>query len=155
MYTHSFVYLGTHCRALCTQWPSHVSPGKCRFRSTYTWALNHNTAGRIFITTKQYQPALLNHWVRVTDRCVGNITTIGSNNGLALTRQQAIIWTSAGILLIGPLVTNFIELLIDMHFHSRKYLLVLYTFYLVINNFIATPRLAQHYRFIVKNATKA
>ena len=34
---------------------------------------------------------------------------IGSENGLSHRQCQAIIWTSSGILLIGPLVTNFKE----------------------------------------------
>ena len=45
---------------------------------------------------------LLTHWGRVTHICVGNLTIIGSNNGLSAGRRQAIIWTNAGILLIGP-----------------------------------------------------
>ena len=45
---------------------------------------------------------LLTHWGRVTHICVGNLPTIGSDNGLSPDRRQAIIWTSAGILLIGP-----------------------------------------------------
>ena len=44
--------------------------------------------------------------------CVSNLTTIGSDNGLLPGRRQAIIWTDAGILLIGPLGTNFNEILI-------------------------------------------
>ena len=40
--------------------------------------------------------------------CVGNLTIIGSKNGLSPGRCQAIIWINAGILLIGPLGTNFI-----------------------------------------------
>ena len=39
---------------------------------------------------------------------------IGSDNGLSPVRRQAIIWTNAGILLIGPLGTNFIEILIEI-----------------------------------------
>ena len=35
--------------------------------------------------------------------CVGNLTIIGSDNGLSPGRRQAIIWTNAGISLIGPL----------------------------------------------------
>ena len=35
--------------------------------------------------------------------CVGNVTVIGSDNGLSPGRRQAIIWTNAGILLIGSL----------------------------------------------------
>ena len=34
--------------------------------------------------------------------CVGDLTTIGSDNGLSPGRRQAIIWTNAWILLIGP-----------------------------------------------------
>ena len=38
---------------------------------------------------------------------VGNLTTIGSDNGLLPGRRLAIIRTNAGILLIRPLGTNF------------------------------------------------
>ena len=50
----------------------------------------------------------LTHWDRVTHICVSKLTSIGSDNGLLPGRRQAIIWTNAGILLIGPLGTNFI-----------------------------------------------
>ena len=53
---------------------------------------------------------LLTHWGRVAHTCVGNLTIIGSDNGLSPGRRQAINWTSAGILLIGPLRTNFSEM---------------------------------------------
>ena len=46
--------------------------------------------------------------------CVGNLTIIGSDNGLAPGRHQAIIWTNSGILLIGTLETNFSEISIEM-----------------------------------------
>ena len=42
--------------------------------------------------------------------CVNNLTIIGSDNVLSPGRRQAIIWTNAGILLIGPLGTNFNEI---------------------------------------------
>ena len=58
--------------------------------------------------------ASLTHWGRVTHICVGNLTIIGSDNGLSPERCQAIIWTKAGILLIGPLGTNFSEILIEI-----------------------------------------
>ena len=49
--------------------------------------------------------APLTHWGRVTHKCVSKLTIIGSDNGLSPGRRQAIIWTNAGILLIGgPLV---------------------------------------------------
>ena len=37
------------------------------------------------------------------------LTITGSDNGLSPGRRQAIFWTNAGILLIGPLGTNFSE----------------------------------------------
>ena len=46
--------------------------------------------------------------------CVGNLTIIGSDNGLLPGRRQAIIWTNAGILIIRPLGTNFNEILIEI-----------------------------------------
>ena len=52
--------------------------------------------------------------------CVSKLTTIGSDNGLSPGRRQAIIWSNAGILLIGPLGTNFSEILIEMYTFSFK-----------------------------------
>ena len=60
----------------------------------------------------------LTHWGRVTHTCIGELTNIGSDNGLSPGRRQAIIWTNAGILLIGPLGTNFSEFLIASHTFS-------------------------------------
>ena len=51
----------------------------------------------------------LTHWGRVTHICVRKLATIGSDNGLSPGRRQAIIYTNAGILLTGPLRTNFNE----------------------------------------------
>ena len=62
-----------------------------------------------------YAIMALTHWGRVTHICVGNLTIIDSDNGLSPCRRQAIIWTSAGILLIGPSGTNFSEILIKIH----------------------------------------
>ena len=47
--------------------------------------------------------------------CVSGLTIIGSDDGLSPGRHQAIIWTNAGILLIGPLRTNFSEISIKIH----------------------------------------
>ena len=52
--------------------------------------------------------------------CVGNLVVIGSDNGLSPGRRQAIIWTNAGIVLIGPLGTNSSEILIDIYTFSFK-----------------------------------
>ena len=62
----------------------------------------------------------LTHWGWVTHICVGKLTIIGSANGLAPGRRQAIIWTNAGILLIEPLGTNFSEILIRIQIFSFK-----------------------------------
>ena len=61
-----------------------------------------------------------NHWGRVTHIWVSKLTIIGSDNGLSPGRRQAIIWTSAGILLIGPLGTHFSETLIKIYKFSFK-----------------------------------
>ena len=64
--------------------------------------------------------APLTHWGRVTHICVGKLTIIGSDNGLSPGRDQTIVWTNAGILLIGPLGTNFSEILIAIQTFSLK-----------------------------------
>ena len=60
----------------------------------------------------------LTHWGRVTHTCVSTLTIIGSDNGLSLGRRQAIIRTNDVILLIGPLRTNFSEILIENYTFS-------------------------------------
>ena len=62
----------------------------------------------------------LTHWGRVTHICVSKLAIIGSDNGLAPGRRQAIIWTNAGILLSGTLGTNFGEILNEIHTFSFK-----------------------------------
>ena len=49
----------------------------------------------------------LTHWGRVTHICISKISITGSDKGLSPGQRQAIIWSNAGILLIGPLGTNF------------------------------------------------
>ena len=50
----------------------------------------------------------------MTHTCVSKLNTIASDNGLSPDRRQAIIWINAEILLIGPLGTNFSEILIEI-----------------------------------------
>ena len=69
---------------------------------------------------KSLPELVLTHWGRVTHKCVSKLTIIGSDNGLSPDRRQAIIWTNAGILLIGPLGTNFSEILIKILTFSFK-----------------------------------
>ena len=45
---------------------------------------------------------------------VGKLTIIGSDDGLSPGRRHAIIRTNAWILLIGPLETNFSEILMKI-----------------------------------------
>ena len=64
--------------------------------------------------------SVLTHWGRVTHMCVSELTIIGSDNGLSPGRCQAIIWTNAGILLIGLLGTRFSGILIGIQTFSFK-----------------------------------
>ena len=54
----------------------------------------------------------------MTHICVSKLTIIGSDNGLSPGRRQVIVWTSAEILLIKPLATNFSEILFKIHAFS-------------------------------------
>ena len=75
----------------------------------------------IWIPTQKFNiqcSAILTHWGRVTHICVSEIIITGSDNGLSPGRRQAIIWTNAGILLIGPLGINFSEILIKINTFS-------------------------------------
>ena len=65
----------------------------------------------------------LTHWGRATRWCIYAsviLTTIGSDNGLSPCRRRASIWTNAGMILIGPLGTNFSEILIEILTFSFK-----------------------------------
>ena len=62
----------------------------------------------------------LTDWGQVTHICISKLTIVGSDNGLSPGRRQAIIWTNAGILLIGPLGTHFSEILIEICTFSFK-----------------------------------
>ena len=62
----------------------------------------------------------LTYWGRVTHICVSKLTVIGSDNDLSPDRRQAIIWTKAGILLIGPLRTDLSEIFIEILTFSFK-----------------------------------
>ena len=56
----------------------------------------------------------------MTHICVSKLSIIGSDNGLSPDRRQAIIWTNAGIFLIGNLKQTSMKFYSKfMHFHSR------------------------------------
>ena len=85
------------CNILDTKFCSHILTTKTADISPDTFS--------IFI--------FLTHWGRVTYICISNLFSIGSDNGLSPALRQAIILTNAGILSIGPLETNFSEILIE------------------------------------------
>ena len=62
----------------------------------------------------------ISHWGRKTHICINKLTIICSDNGLSPRRRQAIIWPYAGLLLIGPLATNFSEILSKSYTFSFK-----------------------------------
>ena len=74
----------------------------------------------LLLVLRVLQANSLTHWGRVTHICVGKLNIIGSDNGLAPRRRQAIIWTNAGILLIRPLGTNFSEIVFRNQTFSFK-----------------------------------
>ena len=65
---------------------------------------------------------ILIHWGRATHTCFSNLTIIGSDNGLSPGLCQAIIRTNAStcILVIGPIGTNFSEIVIKICILSFK-----------------------------------
>ena len=92
------------------------------FKQTHALELSNEqfnwSSPRVFIILYVVCFKSLTHWGRVTHICVSKLTNIGSNNVLSPGRRQAIILTNAGILLIGPLGTNFNEMLIEIHAFS-------------------------------------
>ena len=64
--------------------------------------ISHNEPTRYWVSFVSLSP--------MTHSCVNKLTTIGSDDGLSRGRRQAIIWTNAGILSIGPLGTNLREI---------------------------------------------
>ena len=62
----------------------------------------------------------LSHWGLDSHICVNKLTIICLNNGLSPSWRQAIIWTSACILLVGTLGTNFSEMLIGIDIFSFR-----------------------------------
>ena len=88
----------------------------------YTWPANNINTDKLCDIEELFcsytTMFVLTH--RVMHICVGKLTIIGSDNGLLPGWHQAIIWTNAGALLIGPFGTNFSELLIAIETFSFK-----------------------------------
>ena len=117
-------------------WHSSQGNFTCDAKDIYPWNEFKNEKNKTILLQSHYQGAnelmyvehfawwhsytSLTHWGRATHICVGKLTIIGSDNGLSPGRRQAIIWTIAGILLIGPFGTNFSEILIGFQIFSLK-----------------------------------
>ena len=89
-------------------------------RNKLQWNLKRNFVLGVSVLNSQAVGKSLTHWGRVTHTSASKLTIIGSDNGLSPDRRQAIIWTNAGLLLIGPLGTNFSEILIEILTFSFK-----------------------------------
>ena len=96
----------------------------CIMTADKSGGYNGNRSSAVTILFIVYAIALamnpLTHWGRVMHICDSNLSIIGSDNGLSPGRRQDIIWTNAGILLIGPLKTHFSEILIEILTFSFK-----------------------------------
>ena len=99
-------FLGTKC--LCTD---------LKITKILSWRPKWNTQNREVLI---HQKDALTHWGRVTHICVSKLNTTASDNGLSPDRRQAIIWINAEKLLIGPLGTNFSEILVGILTFSFK-----------------------------------
>ena len=84
------------------------------------WNMGHEYFTHIRCDAILYFKFVLAHWGRLTHICASNINIIGSENDLSPGRRQTIFWTNDGILLFGPLGTNFTEILIEIHIFPFK-----------------------------------
>ena len=66
----------------------------------------------------------LTHWGRVTHICLSELIIFGLDNGLSPCPRQAIIWTNAEILLIGPLEikSNDISVINQLFLFKKRHL---------------------------------
>ena len=124
--TQNHAYLPTHTRTwvpMMAQWPP-LMRGHPFWEATFTQHLGWLLVRGFTVIpisprgqwVKLTDPTVSNltHWGRVTHICVSKLTIIGSDNGLLPGRHQAIIWTNAEILSIGPIGTNFSEISIKI-----------------------------------------
>ena len=81
-----------------------------------TYALKHIITSNLFITLQiwKVETDSIIQWGRVAHISTGKLTVIGSDNVLSSGHRQAIIWTNVVKLQIGPLGTNFSEILIGI-----------------------------------------
>ena len=104
-----------------------------------TSGLTENNDQTLHSIIAQHIDNVLTHWGPVMHICVSKLTINGLDNGFSPGRRQAIIWTNAGILLMGPLGTSVDEILIKIHTFSIKKLFLIISsgkwrpFYLGLN----------------------
>ena len=87
------------------------------WKRTAFYTPGHQSQTKIWIAWLSTLPSkwdTFTHWGRMTHIWFGNLTIIGSDNGLSPDRRQALIWANAGILLIGPWGTNVNEIVIGI-----------------------------------------
>ena len=101
----------------CKTWWGAIKFGdlvQLRFYGNYLWQYQSNSPH-----SQQLLVGILStHWGQVTHIYIGNVTIVGFDNGLLPDQCLAITRTNAGTLLIGPLRTNFSEILIKIHIFS-------------------------------------
>ena len=92
-------------------------------KNIYEYGITLNTRQFIhpcIFSIKCMHEYLLTPWCRVTYICICKLTIIDSDDGLLPGPHQIIIWTIAGIFLIGSQDVNFREILIQIHAFSFK-----------------------------------
>ena len=124
-FTDDFIHLNSNFSEIsfCShpKFKGKITPKFCKWHYNYAVVACSNIMSRNGIAVKwNCQWILIMMEKTLTHICVGNLTIIGSDNDLPPGLCQAVIWTNAGILLIGPLEINFIEILIDIHIFSFK-----------------------------------
>ena len=91
-----------------------------KIKSRASSASGNVSTNKSILATIMWISTFITHWGRVTHICISKLIIIGSDNGLSAGQCQAIIWTNAGILSIGPLGTNVSKILIEIHTFSFK-----------------------------------
>ena len=79
-----------------------------------------HVGNHILLMDSQHNGSAISSFNLLRHICVSRLIIIGSDNGLPPGRRQAMIWTNAWILLIGPLGANYIEILLVIHIFSFK-----------------------------------
>ena len=112
------IYLVAAIHSVVTTWKftiKHIEQCIAFVLSRYQWNTNFTTHHSFYLVgTPDNEGPVLTHLGWVSHICASKLTSIVSDNGLSLGRRQAIIWTNAWILLIGPLGTNSSEIIIGI-----------------------------------------